>query len=499
MSTAPNNSPSDSSSTAASAAPALHSHPIPDPAGLATLLAGWLPDQRWCAVTAGTAIEVEVLTATPLRPDDPVFDHVVVAVRTPGAAPQVYQVPLTFRDTEPEPPATRSLIGEVDGVWVHDALRERATAELLMELLGAGRAAASVDFVLGPATGLPSTGAPRVLGVEQSNTSLVYGEDVIVKVFRRLWPGTNPDIEVGTVLTLRGTEDVPELLGSATGSWPDPGGSGTVVRGSLVMAQAFQRNASDGWDLALGSVRDLLAEADLHAEEVGGDFAAEAERLGRTVAGVHIDLAASLPTGELDAAGLRTLADLLRGRLHEAAEQAPELVPLLDGLGGVYDGLAGLAGPVPVHRVHGDLHLGQTVRTLRGWRVLDFEGEPARPITERVVLDSPLRDVAGMLRSFDYASQQGLSDEEDHPDARQRVYRAAEWRDRNAEAFCRGYAAMAGVDPRAQPELLRAYETDKAVYELLYEARYRPGWVRVPLAALTRLADSGAGTRGEHR
>ncbi len=469
-------------------APTLLGHPVPDPQGLLSLLAAWLPEQRWCASAPGTAVEVEVLASTPLHTDDPVLHHLVVAVRPLGSTDptqaQVYQVPLTYR-VEAVQSAARHLVGEVDGVLVHDALYERATASMLMHLLGQGRPVGSIDFTVGPAPGLPSDGAPRVLRAEQSNTSLVYGEDVIVKVFRRLWPGVNPDVELGAVLTAAGTADVPELMGSASGSWPDPGTGGSIARGSLVMAQAFQRNATDGWELALASVRDLLAEADLHAEEVGGDFAAEAERLGATVAGVHVDLAANLPTGQLDDAGVTALAGLFRDRLHAAAADTDALGPLVPGLETLYAGLAASGGPVAVHRVHGDLHLGQTMRTLRGWRVLDFEGEPARPIAERTVPDSPLRDVAGMIRSFDYASQQALAGD---PASRQRTYRAAEWRDRNVDAFCRGYAELAGTDPRDRDVLLRAYEADKAVYELLYEARYRPSWATVPLAALTRLA-----------
>jgi len=125
------------------------------------------------------------------------------------------------------------------------------------------------------------------------------------------------------------------------------------------------------------------------------------------------------------------------------------------------------------------------MRVTSGWRILDFEGEPARPVTERRALDSPLRDVAGMLRSFDYAARYPLGDLP--PDA-QAVYRAAEWADRNREAFCDGYAHAAGADPREQDVLLRAYEADKVVYEVVYESRMRPAWVSIPMSALERLA-----------
>ena len=280
-----------------------------------------------------------------------------------------------------------------------------------------------------------------------------------------------------------GARHVARLLGHVSGRWTDDDGEQDA---DLAMLQEFFRTATDGWELAKISVRDLYAEGDLHADEVGGDFAGEAHRLGVATAEVHADLARALPTAVLGQPELARMAAEMRGRLDAALAAVPQLAEHATGLRVAFDALAGYGAGVPVQRVHGDYHLGQVLRTSHRWVVLDFEGEPAKPLAERTQPDSPLRDVAGMLRSFDYAARHLLTD---HPYERHLSYRADEWAERNRDAFCDGYVDAGGQDPRADGVLLRAYEADKAVYEAVYEARNRPSWLPIPLASLARLTE----------
>jgi maltokinase len=261
-------------------------------------------------------------------------------------------------------------------------------------------------------------------------------------------------------------------------------GTGTTMQ--LAMLQEFLRTASDGWDLALASVRNLFAEADLHAREAGGDFAAESERLGVALREVHDVLAEHFPVDRLDASAVGELADAMDRRLDDALLVVPDLAPHADTLRSAYARLREL-GAVTVQQIHGDLHLGQTLRTSLGWKIVDFEGEPAKPLAERLRPDSPWRDVAGMLRSFDYAPhvvQRQFA--EDHPEGgEQRAYRTEEWAHRNRNHFLTAYAGGELSDD--ERVLLDAYVADKAVYETVYETRNRPAWVAIPLEAVARI------------
>jgi len=217
------------------------------------------------------------------------------------------------------------------------------------------------------------------------------------------------------------------------------------------------------------------------ASDVGGDFAGESRRLGVATALVHADLAAAFGTDRLGAEAVGEVTERMFRKLDLAVAAVPELAKHVDMISDAYSALAKLSGPFPVQRVHGDYHLGQVLRTENGWVVLDFEGEPATPLAQRRARSSPLRDVAGMLRSFDYAARHQLIG---HPGQATLSDAARDWVRRNASAFCVGYAEAGGLDPIANQALLRALQLDKAVYEVLYEARHRPSWLSIPLDSL---------------
>ncbi|MEU4063664.1 maltokinase [Streptomyces wedmorensis] len=427
---------------------------------LAPLLHEWLPRQRWFAGKGRRVTGFTLDAATELLPLDgagPGLLHLLVRVEQPGrpagTPADCYQLLLGVR-TQLPPRLAPALIGRIRqgplaGRAVYEGLRDPRLAGLLYERLRTPGRTGPLRFHA--TTALPAALAPRMLDAEQSNSSLVYGDSFILKIFRRVSPGANPDLELPLALSQAGCERVPAPV-----AWFESGAS------TLGVLQPYLRNSRDGWRLAL----DALAD--------GREFTAEARALGRATAEVHLALATALPTRRLRKAEAEEAADAMDRRLHAAAQAVPALLPYVPGLRAVF--AAAGAGAGALQRIHGDLHLGQTLRGSDGaWAVIDFEGEPAKPLDERRSPQPTVRDVAGMLRSFDYAA---------------RTHRPwnADWAARCRAAYCTGYAEAAGEDPRADPALLRAYETDKAVYEVVYEARHRPDWLPVPMSAIHRLA-----------
>jgi maltokinase len=444
------------------------------------LLEQWLPRQRWFGGKGRDIITVTETSSTLLHGNEPRVRHVVVHVTYADGEGEDYQLLLGSTTGVVEQRLEYAVIGDDAGAVVYDATHDPLATGLLLRHLAAGDEVEGLSFVAADDVDPDLPG--RLMGAEQSNTSIVYGDTVILKLFRRLQPGANPDIEVTKALADAGSTHVARPL-----AWFDGIVDGQVT--TLGLLQPFLKNSSEGWAMATASVRDLFAEEDLHADEVGGDFAAESERLGHATGEVHALMRLTLPSEVAGAEQSRQTGQQFYERLDGALAVVPDLAPFTEGLRKSYDLVAGRTEPVAVQRVHGDYHLGQVLRTQDGWVVLDFEGEPARPLSERRALMSPLRDVAGMLRSFDYAARHLLAERPDQPHL---AYRATEWAERNREAFCDGYARAVGSDPRDEPDLLRAFELDKAVYEVVYEARNRPTWLQVPLGSISRLVGAQA-------
>ena len=443
-------------------------------ASLDPLLREWLPRQRWFAGKGRPVTGFSLVAATELLPADGRLGlfHLLVRAHQPltlGAEPHpgdCYQLLIGVREALP-PRLAPALIGHVDqgpltGRTVYDALYDSRPAEVLLEALRTQARIGGLRFEREPGEEIRTGLVPRLVTAEQSNSSVVYGDTFILKLLRRVVPGVNPDLELPLALAREGCPRVP-----APTAWLRAELAGeSYVLGVL---QPFLQGATDGWELAL---RELAK---------GEDFGAEARALGRATAEVHTALARALPTVTLGHTQLQLLADGMIERLDVAAQAVPALRPYAPALHTAFTALADLAAEGrtwTAQRIHGDLHLGQCLRSPAGqWWLIDFEGEPSKPLAERRMPQPPVRDVAGMLRSFDYAAHSAGPPAEG-------------WAETCRSAYCSGYAEVSGHDPRTDPVLLRACETDKAIYEVVYEARHRPDWLPVPMTAIERYAAS---------
>ncbi|MFE9453387.1 maltokinase [Streptomyces sp. NPDC006739] len=443
-------------------------------ASLDPLLCEWLPRQRWFAGKGRPVTGFSPVAVTELLPPDGRLGlyHLLVRAHQPPADASVgdcYQLLIGVREALP-PRLAPALIGHVEegplaGRTVYDALYDPRPADLLLEALRTQARIGGLRFERDPGQEIRESLVPRLMTAEQSNSSVVYGDTFILKLLRRVVPGVNPDLEIPLALAREGCPRVPAPTAWIRAEVADEPYDPYV----LAVLQPFVRGATDGWELAL---RELAK---------GEDFAAEARALGRATAEVHTALAHALPTVTLGQAQLGQLVDGMTERLTAAVQAVPALRPYESGLRSAFEALADLAAEGrtwTAQRVHGDLHLGQCLRSPSGeWSLIDFEGEPARPLAERRLPQPPARDIAGMLRSFDYAAHSAAPP-------------VSDWAGVCRAAYCSGYAEVAGRDPRTDPVLLRAYETDKAVYEVVYEARHRPDWLPVPMSAVHRLATS---------
>lgn len=488
-------------------------------ATLAPLLREWLPRQRWFAGKGRPITGFRPVTAVWLLPcpgggrgTAPGLLHLLVRARQSdgSAGPDgsagsdgegntgegrvdgsgsssgagsvsdpgdCYQLLLGVREILPPQLAPalvgRPAAGPLRGHVVYEALHDPRLARLLLERLRAPGRLGPLRFVREPGAGIPSDLPARPLATDQSNSSVVYGSAYILKVFRRVEHGVNPDLELPLALSRLGSDRVPAPTAWFEARPPGAGGTGgaggTLTLGVL---QPYLPGCHDGWQLALRALAERR------------EFTAAARSLGRATAEVHTGLAHELAASVLDRRALEQVAADMAARLEAASAAVPALRPYRGRLREAFSAVAelGRRGHVcRAQRVHGDLHLGQVLRDESGhWSLIDFEGEPARPLAQRRTAQPVVRDIAGMLRSFDYAACQQDRGPADPW--------SQEWAAANRAAFCAGYAAASGDDPRGTGTLLRAYETDKAIYEVLYEARHRPDWLPIPLSAVRRLA-----------
>jgi maltokinase len=444
-------------------------------AELARLLPDFLPRQRWYGADNRRIRSVHVPEIRVLRGalgDWPELIWAVAEVAFDEGEPHRFQVPVGIRplqDTQRFLEGKgRQLLGDMDTdhgpVLVYDALVDPDLCLTLLQEAAPGEEATRV----------------YPLALEQSNTSIVFDERLIMKVFRRLHLGPNPDVEVPAALEPAGFEHVPPTVGT----WRWKGYDLAVVRQFLTVG-------TDGWLLALTSLRDVYDRRQ-HPARVGGDFAPEALRLGTITASMHVALAEAFG---VEPGRPAEWAEAMRSQLELVPSDRVDSVAVR----AVYDRLAGLdpAEAGASIRVHGDYHLGQIMRTDEGWVILDFEGEPMLPLEARRSRSSALRDVAGMLRSFHYAAQIGLLERGEDADTELAAL-AQLWEERNAKAFLDGYRAVSEVgrllpqDPGTRADVLDAFVVAKTVYEVGYELSHRPDWAHIPLAGLARQLGAGA-------
>lgn len=445
-------------------------------------LARFVLAQRWFGAKSSDVVHAKVLDAPLARTTAPLLAAAVVEIGFDIGTHDLYQLPLGLR------PATEALPGEaiggLDGWSAYDALADPVLAREIVHLMRNDGTVQTDDVTVEfrGAPGLVGRGTEladvRAIESEQSNSSIVFDDELILKVYRRLEAGPNPELELLRFLTDQGFPNVPALAG-----WYAQ--AGRLIDATLGILQHYVHARSDGWDFALAS---LAGEPERFLDEV--------RRLGEVTGAMHAILASdpvdpAFAPEEPSTESLALVVATVDEEIAEVFASLPEedaLAPIAGRGEEVRDRLQLLSQPGPLGRLirdHGDYHLGQVLWTGSDWMIVDFEGEPARSLPERRRKRSPLRDVAGMLRSFSYAaSASSISRSIDAP---------LEWEERAREGFLDGYfaevestrilpAGQAGIE-----RLIAVFELEKAVYELRYELDNRPDWVSIPVAAIDRL------------
>ena len=447
------------------------------------VLLGTIASQRWFGGKSRDVLDARVLDAGVTAEGPPFLAFAVVEVRYGLQTHDLYHLPLGFRPSEDA--WRESVIAETEGWIVYDAIADPELSRRLVELVRSGATieTGEATIVFSPTGDLPAEiESIRAMGAEQSNSSLVLDEQLAVKLYRRIEPGMNPELEVLRFLTERAFDHIAALRGFISYE-------GRPLEATLAILQDFIQSHGDGWQLA----RETLASGESEwLPEHGG-------RLGEVTALLHNALGSdpSDPHFAPEEPSSESLA-LLSASIDEEIEQVFSSLPDIEAVQPVAgrgeevrDRLRALThiGHVgKAIRTHGDYHLGQALWTTEeDWLILDFEGEPARSVPERRRKRSPLRDVAGMLRSFEYAASAF--------EIRRGTKPPPDWAEKCRTAFLDGY--LATVEPELLPpsqegirRLLTVFELEKAVYELRYELDNRPDWVSIPVAGILRMLES---------
>ena len=457
----------------------------------------WVQHQRWYASKSRAVAGIEVVEGIVLR-EHPFLFIALAQTRFATGTHELYQLPLALRASgEPTveraaseraaiaPIVEQAAIARTEGWTVYDALTEPERLLELMRRMDTGDEIEATEgrFSFHRADGLSDVSddsTVRTMGVEQSNSSIVIDDQLVLKVFRKLEAGINPELEVLRFLTGRGFPNIAPLHG-----WYEY--EGTPLSATLGVAQQFLPDAVGGWELAIERIE---TEPEWFLDQLGD--------LGWVTARLHTMLASDAgdPAFAPEEPSQESLS-LLTATVDEDIERIflrlpddEDVAPIIGRGQDVRERLAarsqiGVGGRVI--RTHGDYHLGQTLYTPRGWVIIDFEGEPARPLPERRAKRSPLRDVASMMRSFAYVTSavEILHGRKAPEDFEQRA----------RERFLTQY--FAEIDQTLLPggdaavvNLLSIYELEKAIYELQYELDNRPDWVSIPVAGIRRLLES---------
>ena len=498
-------------------------------AAIEALLPGYIHPRRWFGAKARQIESATIVEAIPLADAYLTMARLACA----GGGQDTYVLPLAIageaaaaRLLAAAPHAVLARLG--DGGALCDAAFDPAFCAALLETIETGR---KIRGAAGELQATPTSAFGRLRGdraqplepqvgtAEQSNTSIIYGGQLIMKLFRKLEPGLNPDLEIGRFLTERGFRNTPPTAGAIEyRAGGEPAG--------LAFLQGFVANQGDAWSFTLraiaGSLERVLAAQPGGAAQLEGELFAgyrdAAGLLGRRTAEMHLALFggahdpafAPEPFDEgyrqavyasMCARAERAL-QALRGRLDQLEEPVRAGGRrILDLEGQILDRIrAALGRPIDAlrARIHGDYHLGQVLATGTDFYIIDFEGEPARPLAERRVKSSPLQDVAGMLRSLHYAPYAVLFGQAPGVAFRDEEIPPLEpwarlWHRSASAAFMAGYLAAAGQAPFVpgaageMQALLDVYLLDKAVYELAYELNNRPAWVRIPIEGILQL------------